>query len=85
MSRAVCVNVAQVGAVKNQGQCGSCWAFSGISAIESAYMITTGAAPAATVLSEEQIVACLNSGTKKWGSNGCGTFGPPSTVNRTRM
>ncbi|XP_050361915.1 uncharacterized protein LOC126781132 [Nymphalis io] len=44
-----------VSAVKSQGQCGSCWAFSIIGNVESAYAIKTNKS---VVLSEQQLLDC---------------------------
>merc|ERR1711894_297839 len=44
-----------VNPVKNQGQCGSCWAFSTVGAIESRSAIATGSLPN---LAEQQFVDC---------------------------
>jgi len=53
-----------VNAVKNQGQCGSCWAFSAVSSMEGHHFIKTG-----TLLSlaEQQMVDC---DTQSQGCNG---------------
>merc|ERR1712139_586215 len=55
--------------VKNQGQCGSCWAFSATEAIESQMILKSGAKYDFT-LSPQQIASCTpNTGT--YGCLGC--------------
>jgi len=44
-----------VNPIKNQGQCGSCWAFSTVGTLESAYQIATGQLVNAA---EQQLVDC---------------------------
>jgi len=44
--------------VKDQGQCGSCWAFSATEAIESAWILKGHATPSTIDLAPQQIVDC---------------------------
>ena len=58
-----------VSSIRDQGQCGSCWAFSGTSTLESATAIKTGVL---NDLSEQQGVDCstVKEGWKNMGCNG---------------
>lgn len=55
-----------VTAIKNQGQCGSCWAFSATEAIESQLVLTSGG-KLAIDLSPQHIASCT---TTSYGCNG---------------
>jgi hypothetical protein len=68
-------NYATLGAVtpvKNQGQCGSCWAFSTCEATETAWFM---AGHTLDILSPQQIVSCDTS------DGGCNGGNPPSAYN----
>jgi len=60
------VKKGKVYAVQDQGSCGSCWAFSTVSCMESANAIHTGSLKK---LSEQQLVDC--SSTSSYGNHGC--------------
>ena len=55
------VNNGCVNAIKDQGQCGSCWAFSSTGALESAYHIAMHKTGTVTQFSEQQLVDCVKS------------------------
>jgi C1A family cysteine protease len=59
----------KVAAVKDQGQCGSCWSFSTVCALEGAYAIKYGTL---TTFSEQYFVSCDNrkNGGTDMGCNG---------------
>lgn len=50
-----------VSPVKDQGQCGSCWAFSSTGAVESAYHMAYNKTGAVAQFSEQQLVDCVKS------------------------
>jgi C1A family cysteine protease len=54
-----------VNPIRDQGQCGSCWAFSSVCAMEGAHYIATGTLPQ---FSEQQLVDCAKFA---WGNLGC--------------
>ena len=55
---------AAVSAVKNQGSCGSCWAFSATGGMEGAYFLKNGSGMS---FSEQQLVSCDTA----FGDEGC--------------
>lgn len=54
------VALGLVGPIKDQSQCGSCWAFSGVAVVETAIAKSYGGA--VPVLSEQYILDCLRTG-----------------------
>ena len=60
-------STGKVQRVKNQGQCGSCWAFSTVGSIESAYAIGGQDMPD---LSEQELVDCAGGNYGNMGCNG---------------
>jgi len=59
------VAAGKVTPIKDQGQCGSCWAFSTTGSVEAAYAIENNASPIS--LSEQELVDCAQS----TGNEGC--------------
>jgi C1A family cysteine protease len=58
---------SQITPVKNQGSCGSCWAFSAIASIEANQVIKNGVDKNAINLSEQELVDC----SRPQGNQGC--------------
>ena len=58
-----------VTSIKNQGQCGSCWAFSATEAVESQMILGTGGKLAVS-LSPQQVASCTPN-TGQYGCLGC--------------
>ncbi|KAJ9533329.1 hypothetical protein QJQ45_026433 [Haematococcus lacustris] len=64
--------LGKVTSVKDQGNCGACWAYAAAAAIESAYLIARPSVSAADVdMSEQQLVSCVNVANGNWTSRGC--------------
>uniref|UniRef100_J3N070 Peptidase C1A papain C-terminal domain-containing protein n=1 Tax=Oryza brachyantha TaxID=4533 RepID=J3N070_ORYBR len=60
-----------VAAIKDQGQCGSCWDFAGTAAVESINAIVTGNL---LTLSEQQVLDCSGAGDCESGGTTPGVF-----------
>jgi len=54
-----------VSPIKDQDECGSCWAFAGVAALESQYALQQNTPGSFLDLSEQILVACA------WGNGGC--------------
>lgn len=57
-----------VSPVKNQGHCGSCWAFAATSVVESAVAIAEGSL---TILAPQPMVSCADNPRQCGGTGGC--------------
>lgn len=64
--------------VKNQASCGSCWAFSGVGALEANLLIN---GQAQTILSEQQYVDCVPNPDECGGTGGCNGATQPLLFN----
>lgn len=62
-------------AVKDQGQCGSCWAHAATESVESQYALATGQL---YVLSQQQITSCTDNSQHCGGTGGC--FGATAQI-----
>merc|ERR1712139_738719 len=67
---------------KNQASCGSCWAFSAVSSLESHLAIATG--EAAPKLSPQQIVSCSPNPDHCGGTGGCDGSTQPLAFDYTK-
>ena len=56
-----------VGPIKNQGSCGSCWAFATAAVLEAAHVFQTGEY---VTLSEQQMVDCASGDYGDYGCDG---------------
>jgi len=65
-------NTGVITSVKDQGQCGSCWAFAAAETVESYYALASTADGNLPVLSEQQILDCTPNPQHCGGSGGCG-------------
>jgi len=67
--------------VKDQGGCGSCWAFSAVETLESHLAIATGSSPK---LSPQQIVSCSPNPQHCGGTGGCDGSTQPLAFDYTK-
>ena len=70
-----------VSPTKNQGGCGSCWAFSATETIESAAAIATGKL---SILAPQQLVSCAPNPNECGGTGGCAGSTQPVAFNYTK-
>jgi len=55
--------------VKNQGQCGSCWAFGTVEQVESYYALANNGSK--VVLAPQELVSCMSNPAECGGTGGC--------------